>query len=213
MTYRFDQFDHIGAEEYARLAGRYVPLTDAIRDLMQASLATDVDSDTIRAATDAVAAVTRTLRTAQRGPAERQLLHEDTGRAVGWFNPVTGGRNPLAPPLEIRHDPDGRARGEFTLGEVYEGPPGMVHGGVCALILDQLLGEVATDGMTKPRFTGTLTVRFLRGTPLGPLHAEAFIDREREHKTYVRGFISDGQGPTVEAEGVFIMPAWARGAQ
>lgn len=213
MTYRFDQFDHIDPAEYAQLSGRYGPLAAAVRDLMEASLATGADPDTVHAAAQAVAAVASELR-AQRGRrADRQLLHRDTGRAVAWSNPVTGLRNPLAPPLEIRHDPDGRCRSEFTLGELYEGPPGLVHGGICALILDQLLGEVATDGMTKPRFTGTITVKFLRGTPLGPLRAEAFVDRVRDHKTYVRGFISDDHGPTAEAEGVFIMPAWARGSE
>ena len=97
-----------------------------------------------------------------------------------------------------------------TLGAAYEGPPGTVHGGISALVLDHLLGEAASGGLTKPRFTGTITVRYLRGTPLGPLHAEAHIDRTEGHKTYARGFISDADGRSVEAEGVFITPAWAR---
>jgi hypothetical protein len=78
------------------------------------------------------------------------------------------------------------------------------------MILDQLLGEVATNQLTTPKFTGTITIRYLRGTPLGPLRAEAVIDRTENHKTYARGFISDADGPTAEAEGVFIMPMWAR---
>jgi hypothetical protein len=67
--------------------------------------------------------------------------------------------------------------------------------------------------MTKPRFTGTITVKYLRGTPLGPLRAEAFVDRTEGVKTFARGFISDAAGITVEAEGVFIQPAWAREAE
>jgi hypothetical protein len=67
--------------------------------------------------------------------------------------------------------------------------------------------------MTKPRFTGTLTAKYLRGTPLGPLRAEAFVDRTEGVKTYARGFISDAVGITVEAEGVFIQPKWAREAE
>lgn len=31
-------------------------------------------------------------------------------------------------------------------------------------------------------------------------------------KTYARGYLSDADGATVEAEGVFIVPAWARDA-
>ncbi len=38
-------------------------------------------------------------------------------------------------------------------------------------------GEAASDGLTKPLFTGTITLRYLRGTPLGPLRAEAAIER------------------------------------
>jgi acyl-coenzyme A thioesterase PaaI-like protein len=61
-------------------------------------------------------------------------------------------------------------------------------------------------------FTGTITLRYLRGTPLGPLRAEAFIERTEGIKTYARGYLSDADGRTVEADGVFIRPAWARDA-
>ena len=39
------------------------------------------------------------------------------------------------------------------------------------------------------------------------------MDRVDGHKTYARGVIRDEQGATAEAEGVFIMPAWARDSQ
>ena len=60
--------------------------------------------------------------------------------------------------------------------------------------------------------TGTLTLRYRRGTPLGGLHAEAHIDRVDGIKTYAVGHIADAEGVTVEAEGVFILPKWARKA-
>ena len=106
-------------------------------------------------------------------------------------------------------DDDGRYWSDFILGAAYEGPPGLVHGGVCALVLDHMLGEAASEGLTKPLFTGTITVRYLRGTPLGRLHAEAVIERTEDIKTFARGSISDAAGATAEAEGVFIRPAWA----
>ena len=126
------------------------------------------------------------------------------GRILLW-----DGTTRSRPSITTQHR-EGRLSSEFTLGPVYEGPPGLVHGGVCALLLDQLLGEVATNQLSLPKFTGTITLKYLRGTPLGPLRAEAWVDRVEGHKTYARGFLADGQGPTVEAEGVFIMPAWAR---
>ena len=203
-------FEQIGAREYTELCDRYAPLTAAVRDLVDISMRTDVDSGTIANAITAIESVTEMLRTRQADRPPRFQRHEITGRPVVWSNPVIGLRNPLAPPLTVRHDSGGRCWSEFTLGSVYEGPPGLVHGGISAMILDQLLGEVATDQLMTPKFTGTITVRYLRGTPLGPLRAEAVIERTENHKTYARGFISDAQGPTAEAEGVFIMPMWAR---
>ena len=79
-------------------------------------------------------------------------------------------------------------------------------------MLDHILGEAASDGLTKPKFTGTITLKYLRGTPLGRLRAEAWLDRVDGSKTYARGTLSDAEGVTVEAEGVFIQPAWARDA-
>ena len=200
----------IGGQEYAELLGRYAPLAAAVRDLMRASLHTAVDAETARGATAAIEAVTATLNGEQHLSAGWAMRHEATGRPVVWSNPAVGVRNPIAPPMQVHHEPDGSAWSEFTLGGVYEGPPGLVHGGICALVLDQLLGEVATRELTEPKFTGTISLRYLRGTPLGPLRAEAHIDRTEDHKTYARGVIIDSRGPTVEADGVFITPAWAR---
>ena len=129
-----------------------------------------------------------------------------------WGNPATGWRNAIAPPLVIHEESDGLWWSEFELGETYQGPPGWVHGGVLALVLDQLLGEAASDGLTKPMFTGTITLRYLRGTPLGRLRAEAAIERTDGSKTFVSGHMSDADGKTVEAEGIWIKPAWARDA-
>ena len=128
------------------------------------------------------------------------------GAPRAWGNVVIGLRNPVAPPLTIRHDIDGTVHTEFTLGAAYEGPPGHVHGGVCALILDHVLGATAhLPG--KPAVTGTLTLRYLRGTPLGrPLRASAHVDRIEGAKTFAVGHIAGPDGVTVAAEGVFIYP-------
>ena len=50
----------------------------------------------------------------------------------------------------IHHDEDGCCWSDFTLGMVYEGPPGLVHGGICALVLDHILGEVASGEWSSP---------------------------------------------------------------
>ncbi|MEU0495767.1 PaaI family thioesterase [Mycobacterium sp. NPDC006124] len=202
-------FDVITAQEYERQQEVHGGLTDAIRELIDAGIRTDVDDATAREATAAIEAVTARLRTAQRTTTST-LRHAETGVPLAWANPAVGLRNAIAPPMVIHHE-DGRCWAEFDLGLPYEGPPGLVHGGICALVLDHLLGEVASDGLTKPLYTGTITLRYLRGTPLGPVRAEAVVERTEGVKTHARGFLADAEGPTVEAHGVFIRPAWARG--
>lgn len=206
------QGELISAEEFDGLQDLYGPLADAVRDLIDATVRTRADADTIARAAAGVRAVTETLQPLSED-GWQALRHAETGRPLLFTNPAAGRRNPIAPPMLIHHDADGRCWSDFTLGAAYEGPPGMAHGGIAALVLDHLLGEAATSGLTRPKFTGTISLRYLRGTPLGPLHAEAWVELVEGHKTYARGVIRDGQGPTVEADGVFIMPAWARDSE
>src|SRR5262249_46323057 len=161
----------------------------------------EADQDAIHTARAAIQAVTETLRTRQHDDSHVVYYAVDE-RPTAWSNAVIGLRNPIAPPLTIHHDSDGiRCWSEFSLNAAYEGPPGLVHGGVCALVLDHVLGEAASEGLTKLRFTGTITVRYLRGTPLGRLRAEANVERTEGVKTFVSGHLSDSEGITAEAEG------------
>lgn len=203
-------FDVITEEEYERQRALYGPLTEAVRRLIYASLHTEIDADTVEEAQAKIEAVAEILESKQRPSV--QVVHEETGRPLAWANPAVGLRNAIAPPMVIHHEDDGRCWSEFTLSGAYEGPPGWVHGGICALVLDHLLGEAASEGLTKPKFTGTISLRYLRGTPLGELRAEAYVERVEGVKTFARGYLLDAEGPTVEAEGVFIQPAWARDA-
>jgi acyl-coenzyme A thioesterase PaaI-like protein len=203
--------DMISDEEYERQRALYGPLTEALRRLIEAGLHTEVDEDTVRDAQNRIEVLTQLLESKQRA-VTTTLRHEATGRPLAWANPAVGLRNAIAPPMVIHHEDDGQCWSEFTLSGAYEGPPGWVHGGICALVLDHLLGEAASEGLTQPKFTGTISLRYLRGTPLGPLRAEAFVERSEGVKTFARGYLKDADGPTVEAEGVFIRPAWARDA-
>ncbi len=205
------EYEVITAEEHGQLTALYGPLTDAVRDLIEATIVTAVDAGTIDDARLRIEAITKTLREKQIDGSS--VLRYAVGeRPLVWGNAVIGMRNPIAPPLTIHRDDDGRCWSDFDLGAAYEGPPGLVHGGVCAMVLDHVLGEAASEGLTKPLFTGTITVKYLRGTPLGRLHSEAVIESVEEVKTFVRGSISDGRGVTAEAQGIFIRPAWAREA-
>lgn len=200
--------EDISADEIARLRSIYEPLAVSVRDLVDATIRTQADAATVAAVKADIDAAVARLRDRQIDGAFG-VRRTTSGESLGWGNAVIGIRNALAPPLEIHRDPDGRRWTDFHLGAAYEGPPGHVHGGVSALILDHVLGEAASPD-SKPRFTGSITMRYLRATPLGPLHAEAVITRTDGVKTYCAGHIADAEGITVEAEGVFITPRWLR---
>jgi len=181
----------------------YAPLTTAVRRLVDVTIRTTANAASVAQATTQIECATEELsRSLIEGSIGVQQATD--GANIAWGNVVIGLRNPVAPPLVIHHGTDSRVWSDFVLGAAYEGPAGHVHGGICALVLDHVLGATAhLPG--KPAYTGTLTLRYLRPTPLGrPLRAEAHVDRIDGVKTFVVGHLADDEGITVKAEGIFI---------
>ena len=201
--------DELSREEVEAERALYGPFTDSLRGLVDAAIRTTVADDEIRRAQVEIEAITERLRAAPMRTTYGVDLRTD-GRGRAWGNAVVGLRNAVAPPLTIVQEGRG-VRSAFTLGAAYEGPPGCVHGGVLALVLDQMLGEAAGAG-GKPGMTATLTLSYRQRTLLGDLTAEAWIERVEGIKTWARGEIHSADGLTVEAEGLFILPKWAREA-
>ena len=191
--------------DFSRLEMLYRPLAESVRRLVDISIRTTADPATVAAAKLKIDRAADEL-SASAQPEPFGVQHRPDGTTIAWGNAVIGLRNPVAPPLVIQREPDGRVWSEFVLGAPYEGPPGHVHGGVCALILDHVLGATAHQPL-RPAYTGTLILRYLRKTELGrPLRAEAYVERVDGSKTFSTGLIADEDGPTVEAEGIFIHP-------
>ena len=130
-------------------------------------------------------------------------------RAFFMTGVVMGDYHPVRPDLEIHHEA-GLTRGTVQFGITFEGPPGCVHGGYVAHFFDQILGQHNLYARV-PAMTGTLTVRYLRGTPL--LRDLAFSVShvaEGERKVVTRGALSANGETFCEAEGTFIVPKSAR---
>ncbi|MEV4676278.1 MULTISPECIES: PaaI family thioesterase [Actinomadura] len=179
-------------------------LAGTVRELVDATIRTTVADDEVHRVRDELAALVDRLRAAQL-PGPAGIRYNSEMRAWNWGNAVVGAANAIAPPLDVVHGPSG-CHADVVLGAAYEGPPGLVHGGVSAMLLDHIMG-VTASAMRRTTFTGTLTMRYRRGTPLGPLRLEASIVREEGRKVFVVASISDADGVTVEADGVFIQPA------
>lgn len=135
---------------------------------------------------------------------QQRLVDMWGGEGVTRHDPVTGPENAIAPPLHLIGQDDGSIEARVTLGLAYQGPPGCVHGGISALLLDHTLG-VANHWAGESGMTGTLTLRYHRPTPL---FEELTVSGRQEsvdgRKIRTLGTISAGGEVCVSADGLFI---------
>jgi uncharacterized protein (TIGR00369 family) len=94
-----------------------------------------------------------------------------------------------------------------TLGKPHEGPPGLVHGGVVATLLDHVLAR-AVRAAGRGGLTATLTVTYRRPVHLGtPLVATGEIATVDGRGTTAVGRLVAEDDPDrvlAEAEGLFV---------
>jgi len=158
-----------------------------------------------------VAAVTRLAATLADRLGALPRLREGAAAAGGddarltERSGISGRSNPLAAPLHLDVGQD-RVRGWAVYPAPYEGPPGCVHGGFVAAAFDDLLG-VAQMLSGTAGFTGTLTVRMRRPTPLHRrIDYEGGVTSLDGRKIRCWGTASHGEELLAEADGLFIAP-------
>ncbi len=181
-------------------------LVDATRELINAVTMLDVSSipgadvDALRADVDAVVSRLRRLPALEGGPAD---AGGDDARLLERSG-ITGASNPLSAPLHVWLDGD-RVRGWAVYAHQYEGPPGCVHGGFVAAAFDDLLGAAQTLSGAAG-FTGTLTVRMLRPTPLlARIDYEGGVTSVEGRKILAWGKASHAGELVADATGLFVI--------
>ncbi len=181
------------ADEMRRIIERLAVVRPPAEELQQAAEAAAAFADRLEGFPER----TRSWEVSEAGLLPRDFVA---------FSPVSGRSNPIAPPvnLSVVEDPDGtHIEGDVCFGPAYEGPPGHVHGGLIAAMFDELLG-FAQQG---PGFTATLTIRYLRPTPLNRhLKLRAAVERVDGRKRTIRGSCEVDGTVLAEAEGLFIAP-------
>ncbi len=181
-------------------------LGDALRDLIEAAAATEVPADDLRAVTAQVRAAAAPLRQRAR-TRDQPPSADDLLGGFRMYNPVTGTGSPLAPPLRVEVT-GGTVVGTCTLGLAYEGPPTYVHGGVSAMLLDQLLGYAAGSA-GRPGMTVALDMRYRAPVPLQTaLRVTAAVGEVTGRRVTVHGAITTAADPgtvLVEATGTFVV--------
>jgi acyl-coenzyme A thioesterase PaaI-like protein len=179
----------------------------ALRELVDAAVRTEVSLEELAAVEAVVREQAARLRTTQRELTQIAAV-DDPEVGERWYNPVYGPGSPLAPPLVITESADGRATGAVTLGKAYEGPPGLVHGGFTATLLDHVLARAARSA-GHGGLTATLSVRYRRPVPLGtPLLVRAELGTTEGRRATATATVTTAADPeTVLAEGEAVLVA------
>ena len=181
-------------------------LGNALRELVDAAVLTELPIDELAEVALAARELAARLRTRSRG------LHQIAGindpeAGERWYNPVYGPGNPIAAPLEITVSEAGVVSGTVMLGKPYEGPPGLVHGGFVATLLDHALARAARSA-GHGGLTASLTVTYRRPVPLGvPLVLEGRLQsvEGRRATTHAHLVAEDNPSSTLaEADAVLV---------
>ncbi|KJE19807.1 hypothetical protein FF36_05928 [Frankia torreyi] len=179
----------------------------ALRALTDASVRTLAPTATLL---DVAARITQCLPalTAEQRDVGEPAPLDDPVAKLWLYNPVIGQANPIAPWLETTLV-DGVLTGRATLGLPYQGPRGYLHGGVSAMMLDQVLGDVVSAS-GRSGLTVSLSARYRRPVPLlAPLLVVGRVVEVADRKITAAGTIaleSEPDQPLVEGVGIFVVP-------
>lgn len=128
------------------------------------------------------------------------LAHTAQNRCFGC-----GEANPVGLHLNFMLAADRTVVCEHTVGDLYEGPKGYVHGGMIATLLDETMSKaVRAHGLVA--MTRHLSVDYLRPVPsTTPIRLEGVLARSEGRKHWVEARLLD-EADTVlaHAKGLFV---------
>jgi uncharacterized protein (TIGR00369 family) len=116
-----------------------------------------------------------------------------------------GQANPVGLHLEFMLAADGSVVSLATIPNTYEGPPGYLHGGIIATLLDEAMSKaVRARGMIA--MTRRLEADYLRPVPSGSaIRIEGRVVRDDGRKHWVEARILNEEGTALaEGKGLFI---------
>jgi len=189
-----------------------VELVRAARELVEAVVLTDIPMPDRAGVARELGELASRLREQRRAEAVLLVRHAD-GRVEHLTQAGSGRLNPQAPDIVfdgLRAPPAELDPIELvarcTLTPSFGGPPGRVHGGQVAALLDEVVGFAAFVAGA-PGMTVSLTVRYHRATPHStPLEVRGRLDRIEGRKRWASGEVVAAGEVTASAE-VFLLGA------
>ena len=174
----------------------YAGMIDTLREFLDKLAGAAIDEA-------AALALDKDLR-AWTGRLEESAVPENE-RMFGRVQDVPGRGQVVSPAFIIDHQDAMSLRARVTFGTFHHGANGAAHGGVVALLFDELLGlPVNVDVSTIAR-TAYLHVNYRAITPINrELQATATVTSVDGRKRYVRGELRDGDILCADAEGLFV---------
>lgn len=107
---------------------------------------------------------------------------------------VCGVENPIGLNLTFYSVGAGKVEAEYIVPNVYQGYPGVVHGGVVAALLDEITyRSIITDNPNRMMFTARLDIRYRMNVPV-------------EEKLTLRGIAGKVKSKTATAKGMIYDP-------
>lgn len=128
------------------------------------------------------------------------LFHGAQNRCFGC-----GTTNSVGLQLKFNVAADGSIVCFATVSDNYEGPPGYLHGGIIATLLDEAMSKAnRANGVTA--MTRQMQVEYLRPVPSGsPIQIEGRVTRSEGRKHWTTAQIANEEGKVLaHATGLFI---------
>jgi acyl-coenzyme A thioesterase PaaI-like protein len=144
-------------------------LAAAVRALGDAAVETDVDQATLDSVTAQIADLARQLAVATDDTPYSGLVWPPGDFSVPEgpmpLNPIIGACSPVRPDVRIRFA-GGEIVGRARFTKRFVGPPGFAHGGISAMLADQLV-SASGQAVGVRTITKSLRVEYRRPLPLG----------------------------------------------
>jgi acyl-coenzyme A thioesterase PaaI-like protein len=202
-------------------------VAEAMRRLNRAVANFDVDDDHWRHLAEQLAELAARLETGRVRSKELEVsslpdwITVNEGRpllvAVGGavefdpFSPGGGRLHPSSVGMALRRDGEASVTGTVHVDPMFQGPPGRVHGGVVALLIDELMGTVNRI-VGRRAYTARLAVDLRAPAPIATeLTLRAWLHDVRGRKITIRADGRSVEGVFVEAEALFVAPSAVAG--